>query len=405
MECECEKTRKEETVRNNLLNILCTDEVYDSVWELIKKYVPDEETSELVKIVAVDSYFLHYSIRPRIVERNENETLERVRSFMLKYVRSRDYRKVKALTTLNEELSLVHSVSLLKELLKLLRCENPDFEENLKRAFSKANRDVFNAANVLELVGEMPGKVTVERLLKVVEAMEVEFAKEIVSLARDLSASVPLSVRISKKRDEWGDETAGYALTKRVEKAVAREFALPEELFLKKLAEGFITREKLSNCEGAFYVLLDASGSMKGERTVWSRAVALALLRIARRKRRKYFLRFFSDFPGPLVEEEDALESLLSFESGGGTNINLAIAKAIDDLEKLSDETNTIVLITDGKDDVSSWREELKRAGATLVSVMIQGHNEELKRTSDVYMKASLTFSSGKKLLRIVNFS
>ena len=387
-------------LRNNLLNILSSDEVYDSVWDLIKKYVPEKEESELLKIVAVDSYFLHYSIKPRIAGKNGNEKLEKVREFMLKYTHSRDYRRVKALTTLNEDLSLIHSVSLLKELLKLL--ENGDFDEALRKAYRKANRDVFSASSVLEFTGERAGSGKAGELLKLLETIDAEFAEEVLTLARELVSSIPLSVRVSKRRDEWGDEISGYMLTRRVERAIAREFALPEELFVRKLAEGFTAIEKQSSCEGALYVLIDASGSMRGERAVWSRAVALALLKLARRKGRKFFLRFFCDAPYPL--SENPVEEILTFGVGGGTNINLAIARAISDLEEI-DETNTIVLITDGKDDVSSWRDELRRVNASLVSVMIQGHNEELRRTSDVYMRASLSFSSGKKVLRVVNFT
>ncbi len=384
--------------QNNLLNVRAEDEIYDSVWDILKKYVPDVK-GELLKFVVVDSYFLHYSIKPRLIEFNENEKLEKVRTFMEKYTHSKGYLRIKPLTTLNEEMSLIHSITLLRELLRLMK-KGEDVEESLKKAYERAGKAVNNAGAIREFTGEMPGKT--ERLLKLVEETLEADVSEILALARKLSGFS--FVRLSKKRGLRGDEISGYTLTKRVEKALPRELALPDELFLRKATEGYLCREMLSFSEGAFYVLLDVSGSMKGERTVWSRAVALSLFKLAKRKKREFFLRFFNDSVFPLLKDPfEVVESLLKLRSGGGTNLNLAIARAIDDMERFKDLTNTIVLITDGKDDVANWRKELK--STALVSVMIQGHNEELKRISDRYLRVELTVSCGKKLLRVADFA
>jgi len=280
-----------------------------------------------------------------------------------------------------------------------------------RRAQEVAGRATRAAKDISELfgVGKEPGSI--DMVLDLTNSvMEVRGAEKILSLAKKITDAMPFFVHRKKERDRrLGDEIAGYYLTKNVERALPRELALPDEVFYAKLvSSGLLAREKLSVKEGAIYVLLDKSGSMsEGEKTPWSRSVALALLALARRKRVKFFLRFFDTQVYDLVSDDEPkalLEMLLKVTSNGGTSIDTALRAALEDLAKrnLSHLTNTIVVITDGEDKVTVKPEELQRVQARLVSVMIQGDNEALRRLSDQFLKAQPSERGALRLVEVV---
>jgi uncharacterized protein with von Willebrand factor type A (vWA) domain len=279
-----------------------------------------------------------------------------------------------------------------------------------KDALDAAERAARAAKDVADVVGVGKEPGSLDLLLDLAGSVfEVEGAERILALAKKTVDAMPFFVHREKERHRrLGDEIAGYYLTKNPEHALPRELALPDELFFAKLAGGgLLAREKLSPREGAIYVLLDKSGSMSGEKTVWARSVALALLALARRKRARFFLRFFDTRAYDLVTDEKPerlLEMLLKVESNGGTSIDTALQTAIEDLAErgLSKLTNTIIIITDGEDRVETRRRELERVGARLVSVMIHGSNETLKRISDQYLKAELSAGGALKLIEVV---
>ncbi|MCC6049721.1 MAG: VWA domain-containing protein [Thermofilum sp.] len=279
-----------------------------------------------------------------------------------------------------------------------------------KDALDAAERAARAAKDIADVVGVGKEPGSLDLLLDLTGSVfEVKGAEKILVLAKKTVDVMPFFVRQEKERHRrFGDEIAGYYLTKNPERALPRELALPDELFFAKLAGGgLLAREKLSPREGAIYVLLDKSGSMSGEKTVWARSVALALLALARRKRARFFLRFFDTRAYDLVTDEKPerlLELLLRVESNGGTSIDTALQTAIEDLAErgLSKLTNTIIIITDGEDRVETRRRELERVGARLVSVMIRGSNETLKRISDQYLKAELSAEGALKLIEVV---
>ncbi len=368
-------------LRNNLLNVTVEDEIYHTIWRHISHYMPDVE-DERFRIIAVDCYFLHYSVNPKIAGKNEDEKLEEVRNILERYVRSKEYRRIKPITTLDEDMSLVHAIALLRELMRS--------DGNLEYALRRANEITRNVNDLREVAGVSMG---VERLVKL---MNVDVG--IIIAAKRLLSRIPFTVKIGKRRGRIGEEIAGYMLTRRAERALPREFALPEELFLRKLEIGFLSKEMLNIEEGTYYVLLDISGSMKGEKIVWAKSVAMALYRIAMKKGAAYILRTFNDGVFKAISDPvDIVEHLLRVECNGGTNIDLALATAIDD------RPDTIILITDGMDRVSNWREMMNERGIELISVMICGHNEELRRISDRYMRVEPTIEHGVEVLKVVD--
>ena len=131
--------------------------------------------------------------------------------------------------------------------------------------------------------------------------------------------------------------------------------------------------------KGPLVVALDRSGSMSGERDVWSSAVALALLSIAQAEHRPFVL---LGFAGTVVHESvvspgDALpEAGLFMPCDGGTSIEAAVRRGLEIIEQHPGDLKNadIVLITDGgspTDHAAELRELAAKLGVTVLGIAI----------------------------------
>jgi uncharacterized protein with von Willebrand factor type A (vWA) domain len=154
--------------------------------------------------------------------------------------------------------------------------------------------------------------------------------------------------------------------------------------------------------KGPMVVCLDASSSMAGEKEVWSKAVTLTLLEIARRQRRPFRSICFSSEDTPLqildmnprnpyeVESEKVLD-LAEYFPGGGTDFEKPLDAALDCLKKSRYKKGDLVFITDGECQVTpqwaeSFRTQKEKLGFSLFSILIDvGPNSlgTLKEFSD----------------------
>jgi uncharacterized protein with von Willebrand factor type A (vWA) domain len=477
-------------LRNNLLNIGPGSPAYDvaakRIVELAGKHVAYEDAKLLLQlgqfpIVAGDTFFLYYSVYPVLAPENPDRLLDTVLEHYRRHVETEEYRRVRILTELDDQLSTVYAVSFLKvladalirELRKngdlynrlmsaLLRLREQDagqgqpvqaggacpiaggcqpesqdapsqqaqpppqaeelqraaqellaqaltgdaLREALAEAEAKAREATEKVAELTRMIGgreagKAPGSL--EKLASLANTiLRQEVDVRAIELAGRIADSMPRFVKVLKERDKLGEELGGYRLTRNPEKALPRELALPDEVFYYKLANsGLLGREKVTVKEGAFYVLLDKSGSMaeRGKFT-WASATALALLKLARAKGRRFYVRLFDYSVYQLLDDRDPLrlsQELLTTVPDGGTSIDSALRTALKDLSEggLSEKTNTVIIITDGEDKVTVKPEEFKRVNATLVAVMVQGYNarlEELARaTGGRYVKVEPT--------------
>ena len=139
--------------------------------------------------------------------------------------------------------------------------------------------------------------------------------------------------------------------------------------------------------KGPMVVCLDGSSSMAGEKEIWSKAVTLTLLEIARRQRRLFRSICFSSEDTPLqvldmnarghyqVEMEKVMD-LAEYFPGGGTDFEKPLDAALDCLKKSRYKKGDIVFITDGECQVSpewaeKFRDEKERLGFSLFSILI----------------------------------
>src|SRR5205814_10045337 len=160
--------------------------------------------------------------------------------------------------------------------------------------------------------------------------------------------------------------------------------------FARRLVEGRLLSYSLRGAEergrGPMIVCLDGSSSMAGDKEIWSKAVALTLLEIARRQRRLFRSICFSseDMPLQVLDlnvgsryESETLKvmDLAEYFPGGGTDFQKPLDAALECLKRSKYKKGDIVFITDGECQVTSewaekFRKEKEKLGFSLYSIL-----------------------------------
>jgi uncharacterized protein with von Willebrand factor type A (vWA) domain len=187
-----------------------------------------------------------------------------------------------------------------------------------------------------------------------------------------------------------------------VERGDALNRLLPHELltlhhpvlrkdFFRRLLDQELIQYSLRGVEekgkGPMIVCLDGSSSMSGDKEVWSKAVTLTLLEIARKQRRLFRSICFSSAETPLqvldmnprdhyeIETKTVMD-LAEYFPGGGTDFQKPLDAALDCLKQSRFKKGDIVFITDGECQVDpQWAEgfrgEKEKLGFSLFSILI----------------------------------
>lgn len=125
---------------------------------------------------------------------------------------------------------------------------------------------------------------------------------------------------------------------------------------------------------GPLILCVDKSGSMEGDKDVWSTAIALALLDMAHRNKRVFILLGFDDevFQKVVVLVGNAIpKEHLCVAPRGGTNIYEVLDLALNAVEtRARMHRADIILITDGESDTSRADEIKERAKQRDVSIL-----------------------------------
>jgi uncharacterized protein with von Willebrand factor type A (vWA) domain len=161
--------------------------------------------------------------------------------------------------------------------------------------------------------------------------------------------------------------------------------------FARRFLEGELLQYELRGVDtkgrGPMVVCLDVSSSMAGDKEIWSKAVTLTLLDIARRQRRRFRSISFSSPETPLhvldLAHSDGLEpdlrhvfDLAEYFPGGGTDFQRPLDASVDCLRKARYRRGDVVFITDGECRVDpawleAFRTEKKKLGFSVFSVLI----------------------------------
>ena len=210
---------------------------------------------------------------------------------------------------------------------------------------------------------------------------------EVLKFLGSIMNSMPVLTKKYKKKSRIGFPE-GYTLTSNPEKALPRELALPEELFMVKLVTGrFLAKERREPVSSVVIVLLDKSDSMKGYKIAWAKAVAYALEYKARKSKADWILIPFDTIAYNPVTS-DKIHEVLRITASGGTNIGNVLVKALEYAVKNKYEKANIIVITDGIDDyignyidnVLSLAKKIKSS----VKVVFIGSKSDYKRNEDL---------------------
>ncbi|RLI03282.1 hypothetical protein DRO30_01360 [Candidatus Bathyarchaeota archaeon] len=173
-------------------------------------------------------------------------------------------------------------------------------------------------------------------------------------------------------------------------------------LFYKKFVEKQLSQYKLEGLEklakGAVVCCVDNSGSMSGSKEIWSKAVMLGLLTIARHQKRPFAVIHFGSknecqswlFPKANPEPHVLLE-ILEFFFNGGTDFERPLDEAIAVITDKSNPTfqkADVIFITDGECQVSDaflaqFLTFKKRLEFSVYSILIGGYPDVLYEFSD----------------------
>ena len=218
-------------------------------------------------------------------------------------------------------------------------------EEALKNATEKADKLTKIAGGLSKVGTSFDLSINIADKIK-----KVNIAEKIVESGLKISSNIVFT-KVKKIPSEQGN-IAGYKLTSDPFEALPSELALPDDLFYAKLAEGdLLAISHYTRGEGSYYLLVDKSGSMSSEaKTVFSRSVAMAFLRKAKRKKWEYKLYFFDTRVYGPYEGGDAVKVLLTLKNDSSTEIFGSIAAVLKEAKK----PGTLIVITDADDDAPS---------------------------------------------------
>lgn len=130
---------------------------------------------------------------------------------------------------------------------------------------------------------------------------------------------------------------------------------------VEKRALSYKLRAEKTETRGPIVVLQDLSSSMRGDRDIWAKAVALALLSTATEQKRSWTLIGFE----AEIKHEDTveageatprqIEAILSHAPRGGTEFDPPLKRAVEIIkESASFKKADIILITDGEAELSA---------------------------------------------------
>ena len=164
--------------------------------------------------------------------------------------------------------------------------------------------------------------------------------------------------------------------------------------FLEKQLLQYELRGREREGRGPLVVCVDESGSMRGERDIWAKAVVMALLQIAQQQKRKFALIHFSGTVSRIdrfesrVGPAELIDAVAHF-TGGGTDFEAPLGDAAQIICDEKDYNKAdIVFITDDDCSISdSWLQKFlkdkKEFGFSVISVAIAAHASVCERFSD----------------------
>lgn len=150
--------------------------------------------------------------------------------------------------------------------------------------------------------------------------------------------------------------------------------------------------------EGDMVIAVDGSGSMSGDREYLAKALALGITQAANENGQSYKIFTFgsgneqTDIITPDTDEETKLK-WATFLFGGGTDFDMAMRVAIDEVRKMEDPTAAdIVMITDGESGISSYTANAMKSlkeetGCRLIVLLVDESYGDIDKLADATIR------------------
>ena len=226
-------------------------------------------------------------------------------------------------------------------------------------------------------------------LLDLYRALATPAAHDIANFSLDLLPSILETKKSSSVQTFSVDGYASVETRGNLDSILPSELAYDDDLFDRRYADHelfYYGREKQdTQRERLHYILVDASASMRGLRTVFARGLALALAKKMTLRGETVWLRFFDS---RLYERQELSASkmripyLLCFRSERGRNTTRVFQELERELQRLMRESPkevVVTFITHGRCQVDARLVEVLRNRATLSGVFVTTQSDEIQ--------------------------
>lgn len=243
------------------------------------------------------------------------------------------------------------------------RVNEEKIEKNINKAISKSLDRVNEIKDILDMWGTQDGRPqTIEGKTELISKIKNNdlFQK----LAKELGKLRKLAKSSMNKRFTSGrGQRVGIEFGNKLNKVLPSELVYlandeTKALFYKKLADKklkqYMENQELFEGRGHVIYIVDESGSTKGDRSIWAKALGIALMDIAIKDHRNFAFIPFDTRVGNVHHvnydnySEDIVLQIANTFLGGGTDFNEPIKLAITLLNDDRYNNADIVFVTDG---------------------------------------------------------
>lgn len=272
----------------------------------------------------------------------------------------------------NAQMSLDEAKAKLSELdeevSEELQKNIPKLRQATRKAAEEALEDAKETSEMLEAWGSEPGEIQqlpYEEKLRRAELIKSSHKMKELSKLVGRFKRIALATQKTKVKHtptEVYDVALGDDLSKLLPSEILSlthphlKYDFYERWAGKRLLQ-FDLRGKEKTGKGPIIICCDNSGSMDGSKELWSKAVALALLEIAKMQKRNYACIHFGDKSDPIKIIEvpkgqatfDKVMEISGYFLNGGTDFEKPLTEAVALIEKSDFKKADIVFVTDGE--------------------------------------------------------
>lgn len=208
--------------------------------------------------------------------------------------------------------------------------------------------------DTLRLLGLFQGEMGNQSPLEMVDLLglfTMPMVNDIVNFSLQIIPSVLEATKLKDAQIVSMDGYEGVERVGHVDNLMLTEFAYDDEIFFQKFLDNelfYYSRTRAREEEKKLhYLLVDASASMRGRRSVFARGVALAMIKKLLLQHEKPVLRFFDAQLYQAIEVDTgfSVPYLLSFRSERGRNYKKVFEQILFDIRRIKEREKQEVIL------------------------------------------------------------